>query len=268
MIGSNNMKIINLKGGLGNQMFQYAYGRALELAGKKVIFSIFFMKDGHAKIDTAREFKLDKFNIKTKAEFTNNKYRLQNLINRIKNKLGFKGNGWWQNEKYFIDIENNIRQEFTLKNPLSEKYTNIIKQIENTESVSVHVRRGDYVNNSKTKALHDVCGLDYYEKAIDIIKAQINNPTFFVFSDDIDWAAKNLPVNPNAYYVSNLKGEDFEELALMSQCKHNIIANSTFSWWGAWLNNNPGKIVVAPKQWFTNKTSNEMGILPKSWMQI
>jgi hypothetical protein len=264
----NKMKIINIKGGLGNQMFQYAYGRALELAGEKVIFSTFFVKEGQAKIDTARDFKLNNFNIKTKAEFTNNKYRLQNLVNRIKNKLGLRENGWWQSERYFKNIESNISQEFTLKNPLPEKYSNIIKQVTGTQSVSVHVRRGDYVNNLKTKALHNVCDLGYYKRAIDIIKAQINNPTFFVFSDDIDWAAANLPVNPNAYYVSNLEGEDYEELILMSMCKNNIISNSTFSWWGAWLNQNPNKIVIAPKQWFVNKTSDEIDILPKSWIQI
>ena len=262
------MKIINIKGGLGNQMFQYAYGRALELAGKKIIFSTFFVKAGQAKRDTAREFKLDKFNIKTKTGFTDKKYHLQNLISRIKNRLGFKDNGWWQGEKYFKAVETDIRQEFTPKNPLPEKYAGMIRQIAGTQSVSLHVRRGDYVNNSKTKAIHDVCDLDYYERAIAVIKARINNPTFFVFSDDIDWVANNLDMRPPVFYVSSLKGEDCEELALMSQCKYNIIANSTFSWWGAWLNNNPDKIVVAPKQWFTNKSSDEVGILPKTWLQI
>ena len=134
--------------------------------------------------------------------------------------------------------------------------------------MAIHVRRGDYINDKKTSLVHNVCDLNYYERAIDVIKAQVNNPTFFVFSDDIEWAGENLPVNPNARYVSNLEGEDYEELILMSMCEHNIIANSTFSWWGAWLNQNPNKIVIAPKQWLVNKTSAELDILPKDWLKI
>lgn len=262
------MKIINLKGGLGNQMFQYAYGRALELAGKKIVFNTAFFNGARSKTDTARDFKLNNFNIQTKAVFTDRKRPVLDFIKKILGKLKLGEDGYWQSEKYFKKIEDSIRGEFTLKEPLDDRFTNVIRQIENTPSVSLHIRRGDYVNDKKTKAVHDVCGLEYYEKAIDIIKAEVNNPTFFIFSDDIDWVAKNLEITSPAFWVSNLEGKDFEELILMSKCKHNIIANSTFSWWGAWLNKNPNKIVVAPKQWFTNKTSEDINILPKTWVQI
>ncbi len=264
------MKIINLKGGLGNQMFQYAYGRTLELAGKKIIFNTSFFNGTKSKIDTAREFKLNNFNIKTRANFVNKQSPIINLINKLLTKLRLKekGFGYWQSEKYFKNIESNIIEEFTLKKQLDSKFNNIIKQMTNTPSVSLHIRRGDYVNDPKTKAFHNVCHLEYYTSAIDIIKASINNPTFFIFSDDIDWVSENLEILYPCFWVSNLEGEDYEELILMSQCKHNIISNSSFSWWGAWLNQNPNKIVVAPKQWFVNKASDEIDILPPEWIRV
>jgi hypothetical protein len=262
------IKTIYIKGGLGNQMFQYAYGRNLELAGKKIIFNISFLDKNKLEINYKRNFKLENFRIETRAQFSNREQLIIRLFNKVLMKLGLKEYGYWQGEKYFKEIELYIRKEFTLKKPLDSKFDNIIKQIDGAPSVSIHVRRGDYVNDPKTRVVHNVCGLEYYRRAINIIKAQVNNPTFFVFSDDIDWVRENLPIDYPSYHVSNLEGEDYEELILMSKCKHNIIANSTFSWWGAWLNQNPNKIVIAPKQWFTNKTSNEINILPKDWLQI
>lgn len=262
------MKIINLKGGLGNQMFQYAYGRNLELAGERIIFNTSFFNGARPKVDTFRDFKLDNFNIETKARFSDKKYLIYDFVNKILTKLHLKEDGYWQSEKYFKNIESDIRREFTLKKILDSKFDNIIEKINNTPSISVHIRRGDYINDPKTKAFHNVCNLDYYSTAIDTIKAQVNNPTFFVFSDDIDWAEKNLNTNSPTFWISNLGGEDYKELILMSKCKHNIISNSSFSWWGAWLNQNPDKIVIGPKQWFAHKTSNELDILPKTWLQI
>ncbi len=262
------MKIVKIKGGLGNQLFQYAYGRSLELAGKKIVFDTSFFAGNKAGMDTPRNFTLDKFDLKTKAEFSNKKHSVLDFVDKVLVKANLVPNGFWQSEKYFKNIEANIRQEFMPKLPLDNKFANILNQIEHTPSVSIHIRRGDYVNNEKTKSVHNVCGLSYYQKAIDIILASVNNPTFFIFSDDIDWVSKNLVVPHPTFWVSNLKGEDYEELILMSKCKHNIIANSSFSWWGAWLNTNPDKIVIAPKQWLTNKTSNGLNILPSLWTQI
>lgn len=262
------MKTIKIKGGLGNQMFQYAYGRALELAGKKIIFNTSFFNGDREKVDTARDFKLNNFNIQTKAEFSEKKHLFNDFKNKILVKIGLKKNGFWQNEKYFKNIENDIKKEFTLKNPPDEKFQDILQKIENTTSVSIHIRRGDYIENPKTNSYHGICDLEYYSQAIDTIKNQVNNPSFFIFSDDIEWAKKNLITSYPTFWVSDLKGKDYEELYLMSLCKHSIIANSTFSWWAAWLNKNPNKIVIAPKQWLTNKTSNKISILPKTWTQI
>jgi hypothetical protein len=262
-------KIITIKGGLGNQMFQYAYGRALEMSGEKVIFNTAFFCGSKAKKDTTRDFKLNNFNIETKAEFSNKKHLIFNIFNKVVVKLGLKKN-FYQNEKYFKNIENNIRKEFTLKNPLTPKGLDWEEKISSTaNSISLHIRRGDYVLNIKTNSFHGVCDIKYYTSALEeIVKKTGNNINIFIFSDDITWAKENLKFPFPFNFVSDSEIPDYEELYLMSLCKHNIIANSTFSWWGAWLNQNPDKIVIAPKQWLTNKTSTELDILPKEWIQI
>jgi hypothetical protein len=265
------MKIINIKGGLGNQMFQYAYGRALEIKGKGVIFSTFLVNDGRAKIDTARDFKLDKFNLKTRAQFVNKKFLLSDFLNRVLNRLNFKENGFWQSEKFFKEITENIHQEFTLKNPVTIASATWQKKIQGIEnSVSLHIRRGDYVLDKTTNAFHGTCNLEYYQKALAEIsnKLKDKNIEIFIFSDDIAWAKTNLSFPHPIHFVSDPQIPDYEEMYLMSLCKHNIIANSTFSWWGAWLNKNPDKIVVAPKQWFAHKTADELDILSPGWLKI
>lgn len=264
------MRVINLKGGLGNQLFQYAYGRALEFTGEKIIFSVFFLNKGRHKTDSARDYKLDKFNINTKERVSSKRYLLLDSLNRLLNRLGFKENGFWQSEKYFKNIEGVIRQEFTLKYPLSTKswgWKEIIEK--DRESISIHIRRGDYIHNKDTNNFHGVCGLDYYREALQkLTEKKGKDVEIFVFSDDIAWAKENLYLPHISHWVSGLGIPDYEEIYLMSLCKHNIIANSTFSWWGAWLNKNPNKIVIAPKQWFSHKTADDLDILPKEWLQI
>lgn len=265
------MKIINLKGGLGNQMFQYAYGRNIELKGSKIIFNTSFFDGNKAEGDTARDFKLNNFNIKTNAKFSSKNHPLNNLIKRILAKFGIKEDGYWQNEKYFKEIEANIRTEFTLAKPLSTKSLDWKDKILNIQnSVSLHIRRGDYIQNTETNKFHGTCDVDYYKKSIKKTVSMINSADIeiFVFSDDINWAKQNLSFPYQTHFISNLEIPDYEEIYLMSLCKYNIIANSTFSWWGAWLNNNPEKIVIGPKQWFTDKTTDELEILPHTWIQI
>jgi hypothetical protein len=265
----NKMKIIKIQGGLGNQLFQYAHGRNLELAGKKVIFDTSFFSNNRAKIDTARDFKLDKFNIETKAEFSNKNRQIFNILNKVTVKLGLKQN-FYQSERYFINIKDTIQKEFTLKNPLAPKSLVWEEKINSTtNSIALHIRRGDYILNTKTNSFHGVCDLAYYKSALDeMVKRLGNNINIFIYSDDIAWAKENLKFPYPIEFVSDSEIPDYEEMYLMSLCKHNIIANSTFSWWGAWLNQNPNKIVVAPKQWLANKTSNKLDILPESWLQI
>jgi hypothetical protein len=260
------MKTIKLKAGLGNQLFQYAYGRNLIEEGQEIIFDTSFFSSNTQ--DTPRPFLLKKFNIPESIIFINQKeHVLKNILNKIYSKITGNYN-FFQSELYFKNIEHIIRKEFTLKDPLSndaQKFKDIILQTSN--SVSIHIRRGDYISNISAHRHHGLCDINYYQRAITHITQKIQSPTFFIFSDDIEWAKENLNID-NAIYVSNPNLTECEELMLMSYCKHNIIANSTFSWWGAWLNQNHDKIVIAPKQWTTKKTSNQLNILPKSWIQI
>lgn len=131
----------------------------------------------------------------------------------------------------------------------------------------MHIRRGDYVANPKIAAYHGVCGMNYYQKAVQIIKEKITNPTFFIFSDDINWAKENFK-GDEYYFVSNKEIKETEDLILMSLCKHNIIANSSFSWWGAWLNKNHEKTVIAPRHWLNIKKDIAGKVLPDSWIKI
>lgn len=259
-------KVIKIKGGLGNQLFQYAYGRNCIDQGEEIAFDISFF--GHNKKDTFRPFLLNKFNISEDIVFVNQK---QNALKKIISKFYSKITGnykFYQSEKYFINIEKSLRKELTLKNPFSPIAQDFVNQITNySNSVSIHIRRGDYITNSSVNKHHGTCGLDYYKNAILKIKEFIQSPIFFIFSDDIEWAKENLEIE-NAIYVSDPGISECEELVSMSYCKHNIIANSTFSWWGAWLNQNPDKVVIAPKQWTTSKTADELGILPKDWIQL
>lgn len=264
------MPIIKIKGGLGNQMFQYAYGRQLQLKKhKKVVFDTSFFEENTK--DTSRLFLLDKFNINL-SDFRNIKRnKIQLFLNKYKDKILLrliKDYSFYQKEKYFIDIQKHILKEFTLKDELSQEAKTIRERIiQVSNSVSIHIRRGDYINNKKYNKHHGVCGIDYYKNAINYIKQRIQNPIFFIFSDDITWVRQNFLIE-NAIYVSNANIKDYEELYLMSLCKNNIIANSTFSWWGAYLNKNENKIVIAPIKWTTKKTSRELDILPSGWVIV
>lgn len=263
--------IIKINGGLGNQMFQYAHGRNLELQGKKIIFDTSFFYGNRSSIDTPRTFTLDKLNIDTNATFSDERHPIIDTLHKIQGKMGITHEGHFQSEKYFKNIEAVIRREFTPKNPLTRE--TMISQGEiasATNSVCLHVRRGDYVTNNATNAYHGTCDIEYYKKALNIITEKIGTRdiNIFVFSDDISWVKENLQLPYPTIYADNPNIPDYEKMYLMSLCQHNIIANSSFSWWGAWLNKNKGKIVIAPKQWFANKTSTELDILPKDWIAI
>ncbi|MDE2188786.1 MAG: alpha-1,2-fucosyltransferase [Patescibacteria group bacterium] len=294
------MIIINLKGGLGNQLFQYAAGRALSLrqenkTGIKVPIKLDITGYGKDNgIDTVRRYSLEPFN--TRASIAN-----RDEIRRLKYPFGVVSKGWrffkakilrqfntgfvprifntkgpiyldgfFQTEKYFLDTEKEIRSDLTLKNPFSVKAQGISAQIEKTvNSVSIHVRRGDYVTDAKTNQHHGTCGHEYYSKALEYIASKIGTDfTVFVFSDDIEWVNKNLPLPYPAVYVSSPDIPDYEELILMSQCHNHIIANSSFSWWGAWLNPHADKIVVAPKQWVRTGKDAMKDIVPNSWIRL
>lgn len=177
--------------------------------------------------------------------------------------------GSWISEKYFKDIENIIRKEFTIKTPQVGKKKEIAEMILNTESISLHIRRGDYVTDPSNRELYEVCNLDYYTRCIKYIVDKIKSPYFFVFSDDIPWAKENLKSSfPITFVDHNTELTGYEDMRLMSQCKHNIIANSSFSWWGAWLNTNPEKIICAPKEFIRLWNFDTKDVLPSEWVKF
>lgn len=172
--------------------------------------------------------------------------------------------GYYQSEKYFKEITNIIRKDFTFPKPVDIINQKLINQIDNTESVSIHIRRGDYLNIPNTQ---NICSISYYKKAINLILKNISNPQFYIFSNDINWCKQHLQID-KAIFISNNTGKNsFIDMQLMSCCKHNIIANSTFSWWGAWLNNNPNKIIISPNKWM-NDTNGTGDIIPNDWIKI
>jgi len=298
------MIIVKLKGGLGNQMFQYAMARAVAYRSNLPIkldmeyfengglhpywLGNFNIIEDFATEDDIKQFKPSRrqaiafavYKIKEKffPWYSWNKNRIIKErsfsfdpdILKIRESVYF--DGYWQSEKYFADISHIIRCEFTIKYEPDSANRQMLKKIDDTNSVSLHVRREDYVTNPRTLQVHGVLSLDYYMNALDLIAEKIEEPHIFVFSDDISWVKKSLKAALPLYFVEyNEKGQDYEDLRLMSRCKHHIIANSSFSWWGAWLSENPHKIVIAPKQWFSKermKKRGESNIIPKDWITI
>jgi hypothetical protein len=289
------MIIVKLKGGLGNQMFQYARGRRLSLLHKVQLKldTTWFDNMGN---DTAREYGLKNFKINEEfasfaeinalsggGHFLNEFRRFLPLRMRSyiqEKQLNFEAaalnlhdnvylNGVWANEKYFLDIRQLITEEFQLKYPSDIENIKMVDYIHAVNSVAVHVRRGDYVSNPVTNNYHGVCTTEFYNCAIAAIAAKINNPYFFLFSDDPQWVKENIIIPfPTIYVTHNSSGKAYEDLNLMRNCKHNIIANSSFSWWGAWLNSNPEKIIYAPSRWSNNSVLNNNTFLPAAWNTI
>jgi hypothetical protein len=293
----------NLKGGLGNQMFQYATGRYLSIKTGSELFldTHWFSKEKEPNGDIEREFELNHFNIQAKIAIQEEVSKIRNphgklseifrkfekkflnrhyldyhptLLKKYAQKLiAHKNvylNGFFQSEKNFAEIRDILLREFTLKPEFqSELFKQITREIsEQKNSVSIHIRRGDYIKNNNTNKYHGVCSLSYYEKAIELISDEIIEPKFYIFSDDPEWAKENLKIKQNYEIISGRKLSMQEEMILMSNCKHNIIANSTFSWWGAWLNQNSGKIVIAPTPWVDKQPNPHKNILPETWLQI
>ena len=266
------MVIVKILGGLGNQMFQYAYAKSLEIRG----FDVKLDLSGFKNYKLHGGYQLDKYNIDIEqAKYSRILFSRINPFKTIKEKtlmfdsdlLLLTGNeyvkGYFQTDKYFFKIRDLLLKQFTLNREISSSTKKYKNKIKNENSCSVHIRRGDYVSNSKTNNIHGTCSLSYYQKAIEIIKQKYENINFYIFSDDINWTKENLKIK-NSVYIDH-KGMPHEDIYLMSICMHNITANSSFSWWGAWLNKNNDKTVIAPKQWFKTK-KNE--IIPGKWIKI
>ena len=283
------MKIVRIIGGLGNQMFQFAFYLAL-----KERYNDVMLDTSSFGIYTHNGFELDKiFHIEytkaSKRERMILSYQGDEILMRVLRKLLKQRKteyvepylcfdetvtslscdkyyiGYWQSYKYFINIESAIRKQFCFSQVLSSKNEAVKKWMLNSNSVSLHVRLGDYVNNS---VYSNICTSDYYNKAIDMIQSKVSEPIFFIFSDDTTWCKNNLQIPCCNIIDWNNNEESYWDMYLMTCCKHNIIANSSFSWWGAWLNTTPGKIVVAPGKWINDNRVQISDIIPSDWICI
>lgn len=291
------MFIININGGLGNQLFQYA-------VAKKFLTTT----DMQVKLDlhnyglnSYRNYSLDQINSKVEIastteinnllpfyyknnEFTTkviHKFFRKQLVDFYKNKglIKFEREcykpdislfsikkdvlliGYWQNEKYFLDIRQQLLEDIQLKDQPSAIYNAYLNKIRSSNSVSVHIRRCDYLTHTEYQNL----SIEYYQKAFEYIGNHINNPTFYIFSDDLDWAKNNIQTNYSLIFIEDCASES-EELLLMSACSAHIIANSTFSWWGAWLSDS-NNLVVSPSSWFTDGR-NTYDFIPHRWISL
>lgn len=293
------MIIVKLMGGLGNQMFQYAAGRRLSYVNNTELKLDLGWFSNIAAINTARKYELAVFCIQesfaTHRETVNfRKNPLHAIVSRLISKaipsrmrrhiyekhyhfdpdiLNLPDDvyleGFWQCPRYFEDIEDIIRKEFTINTAPDDLNQRMAEDIASTESVSIHVRRGDYVSNPVISSVHGICPPEYYRSAVETIACRVNQPHFFVFSDDPAWVKKSLLfIEPATFVDYNGPDKAYEDMRLMGLCKHHIIANSSFSWWGAWLSNNTRKIVIAPKKWFKDTRYNTGDVIPEDWLRI
>jgi hypothetical protein len=292
------MVIVRLTGGLGNQLFQYA-----------TAFRLAHVSQSLLKLDVSsyirnphRTYALTLFNISSTRLADSEELRpfqgrervrqLKHWLNQKKwlrsrwrwvkqpslhyfmqEVLGLRGDiyldGIWQSEKYFQDIAPVIRAEFTLNDKLAGRNEIMARAILSTSAVSMHIRRGDYISNPATRSLHEVCSLDYYERALRLLTEVEPKPHIFVFSDDPGWVRENIRFPfPITVVDHNPPEQAHEDLRLMGLCRHHIIANSSFSWWGAWLCQYPDKTVFAPNRWFNTAESDVSDIVPSSWKLV
>jgi Glycosyl transferase family 11 len=291
------MIIARLNGGLGNQMFQFSAARALALrtgATLKLDTSSF----AH---DQLREYDLGPYALSATVQLAS-RTELEQCEQKKPRGLALIGKslglgvaaipavreahfhydpalvrakapayviGYWQCERYFADQAVQIRRDFTPREPLEPENAAIANVIGKSTAVSLHVRRGDYASDAKTQAIHGVCGLDYYARAMAVIEAQIPNPHYIVFSDEPDWTRANLTsAHSMTFVAANPPERGYRDMQLMSLCRHHIIANSSFSWWGAWLNPRADKIVVAPTRWFAGRDKDYSDLVPSGWLKV
>jgi hypothetical protein len=270
------MVVVKLMGGLGNQMFQYALGRRLTYDHNvSVILDI-----SELKKDPLRQYGLHHFAIQAEVVagdisipyeeypiIKEQHYHFDSAVLRIPKKSYLIG--YWQSEKYFTEIAPIIRQEFTVQKMPDGLNRQLLEEMGRINAVSLHIRRGDYVSNQVTNKYHGVLPLSYYQQAIQLITQYVKKPYFYIFSDDSKWVRENIMIDyPFAVIAHNGAQDDYEDLRLMSACKHHIIANSSFSWWGAWLSTYLEKVVIAPQQWFNSCPHNTKDLIPENWIRI
>lgn len=292
------MIVTKVIGGLGNQMFQYAAGYALAREKRvplKLDIRDFHDYKLHQGFELSRIFNISgtpasEEDIRAVLRWRSHP-KIFSLLRRRRlawarsSRLVFEPrrydeydvsriskdcylHGYWQSERYFSQSASALRKEFQFVLPLSEVNQACANAITSCNAVSLHVRRGDYVTDSKAASIHGVCSLTFYREAVKLISERVSAPTFFVFSDDLDWARANIKLPGACHFVGHNSGsESYNDMRLMSMCRHHIIANSSFSWWGAWLNSRDDKIVIAPKRWFLVERDTS-DIVPEGWIRL
>lgn len=291
------MNSVWIAGGLGNQMFQYALYRKLNAIGNQTLCNIKFFDaplygkhfeleevfdNVNLKFDDEDFFnerkKSYKKNYTTKESRTKNYEELETNVfflekghseydSRVYQLKNSAIMGYWQTEKYFRDISDIIRKDFAFKKG-ENKLHELIQQIRTCNSVSVHFRRGDYLLPENNKMFGGICTDRYYEDAISYMQKKMNDIKWVFISDDIEWVRSNYKFDDAVYITENMFDEykNWYDMCIISNCKHNIIANSSFSWWGAWLNNNSNKIVVAPSKWLNGEDTPDVWC--DGWIRI
>ncbi len=287
------MIVFRAQGGLGNQLFQYATARRLALKNQCPLVLDHHWFDHTRPGETPRPLELTRYSLNMRLAKPLELLRWAPIRSRWGRHLkpflsmnlileqGYDVNkdvllappntylmGYWQSEAYFADIRHKLLLELKPSEPPGPQDLAMIEHMQRGESISVHVRRGDYISLASASAYHGLCTLDYYSKAIAYIGERVCKPILFVFSDDPAWTRANLRSSFTTFYVDhNTSDYAFQDLRLMSHCKHHVIANSSFSWWGAWLANSANQIVVAPAKWFQadRPTPN---LLPSHWVRF
>tara|TARA_Y100001968_G_C19448240_1_gene766694 strand:- start:277 stop:1158 length:882 start_codon:yes stop_codon:yes gene_type:complete len=285
--------IVRLQGGLGNQLFQYATGKSLSLRlGVQLILDLNWYTD-----NSNFKFILDRFQIYDSSWAPSKKIprRIRNILYKLSERISTIGltlpvlkdidfefnhelltihrpvllDGYWQNESYFIEYREQLLQLFEIKGEIDKCNNQLLNKIKNSNSICIHIRRGDYITNTNAARINGVCSKDYYYRALNHLSMHIDSPTCYVFSDEPHWAKSNLEFDCETFFVdiNGMEKPEFDFL-LMKSCKYFIIANSTFSWWAAWLSNYKHKKVIAPKVWFLNSILNTNMQLPESWLRI
>jgi len=297
------MIIVRLAGGMANQMFPYAAARRLAHCRKTELKLDIrgLVPERQINLQFPRRYALDLFNITGRIATAEEiepfaAARQRRGLAALKDFLGLAPkprrtwyrerhfhfdprvlalpdnvylDGNWVCEKYFLDVADIIRSEYTLKHAPSGRNRELLGEVAAVESVSIHIRRGDYAAVEKVRQVHGVCEIGYYTECIRRIAELVRDPHFFIFSDEPEWAKEHLRLRYPAVFVDhNSPEQGQEDFRLMSSCRHNIVANSGFSWWAAWLNAHPGKIVLAPRTWVRTTKYNTKDLVPASWIRV
>lgn len=283
----NDLIVVKLKGGLGNQMFQYALYSKFVKMGRKVTADISWYQDYQKPLELLEIFPDITLNTRGGAEAAaryEKLYRNRSLYDKIfqkafpqfryktaeKEDLIFQKqvlkckrgviDGYWQTKKYWDDMEEEILEKYKFREIRDDSVKELAAFLEKETTVSVHVRRGDYLLPENQKIFGNICTEEYYQRAIAYVKERVPNVKIVYFTNDLDWV-KEHDTSKNAVYAGDYLQEgspDWYELYLMSLCTHHILANSTFSWWGAFLGKEEGNMVIAPKEWMNGKTVSDI----------